>query len=185
MPKGLVVLTFLILTLSIFSIFWYVKINQNTEDISINNKSIEDLNNNINAIAKDKDSKLKEIEKSYSALEEYQLSKQELTILEVKVFLEYVIFWNNNSDNVDINLTTNTITYMDDNIDNVLQTMKLLEDLQKKGTVSDIKNEKIELKEKFYYKTTFEFTLGTIREYLKSKPDTVLEKLYNFLMITP
>jgi len=184
MNKDTIILSILCFILWIISLFWFVQINRNQEEIRVNNKQISDLNRNLKDIVKDKDKIMKQIETNNANLVSYKTSKQTLAVMEVKIFLEYIIYGNNNSNQIAINLENNNIQYIDDNVDNVFKTMNELEKMQEQGFVSNIKYSKIEYKDKMFYKTSFDFTLWKVREFLLSKQDVTIDKYWKYLEIS-
>lgn len=85
----------------------------------------------------------------------YQKEKMNFSILELKSFVEYILFNNSTADRVKFDLKSSEVVYQDTNFDNVIKTRKRLKELESDGVVKNVKNDSINLEKTIYYTTKF------------------------------
>ena len=115
--------------------------------------------------SKDLDQQLKIIKSKNNILHDYIDKKWELSIFEIKRFIEYILPSNSSIDSISINKDKNTFVYTTDNFNDLLRLLKKLKEYEGKY-ISNIEWKKINLTNKLIYSASIWFDVKKVRLYL-------------------
>lgn len=141
--------------------YWIIKYKN---QIDYNNIVIKSINTYITKNALDNE-KIVKIEDDYKKLNSYKNTKNNLSIFEIKILLEYII--GDKLLNTTISNNSNTIIYRTNNFDSIIKIKKNIELFKKKWFITNISNNKIN-NENNTYETIFSLETENVRNFLRT-----------------
>lgn len=178
-----------IFTLAVFACVGsvYYGVVKNRDTIATNNSRIEALDSEIKSAVKEKKPVVEKVVSETGKFSDYRTQKTAFSLIELKSFVEYILFSNSTTSKASFNMKNSEVTYQDTEFANVIKTRKRLKELEQQGMVKNVKNDTISLDQTIYYSSKFNFDVGTVRKFLKSryKNDRTLSTYYTLIKYDP